>query len=141
MICAYAWGKQDVIKTFSGFVSGRDFIQSAERVSADPRFDGLKVIYNDFTAVTGHSIDASAYQRVAACRIGAARSNPNFRVVFVASRPMLDELRDVIREADQSAAFHPWVCSTLAEGDQWFARQPALDLMRAPARVSLPPDA
>ena len=71
MTCEYRWSEKCVVKTFSGFVSGAEFIRSAETVAASIAFDDLRVIYNDFLAIDGHSIDADAYTQVAASRAGA----------------------------------------------------------------------
>jgi hypothetical protein len=128
--CNYAWGSHYVIKTFQGFVTGRDFIQTAEVVSADPRFDDLTCVYNDFVAIDGHSIDAEAYLRVAACRMGAMYTNPNYRVVFIATEPFLAELRQAIAGADATLPFHPALFSSLVASQMWVAQQPVLTLRR-----------
>lgn len=128
--CHYAWSSRHVIKTFQGFVTGLDFIHTAEMVSADPRFDDLTCVYNDFVAIEGHSIDETAYQRVAACRMGAMYTNPNYRVVFIAAEPFLTELRHAIAGADATLPFHPALFSSLAASQVWFAQQPVLTLHR-----------
>lgn len=128
--CHYAWAGRHVIKTFQGFVTGLEFICSAEVVSADPRFDDLTCVYNDFVAIDGHSIDAATYQRVAACRRGAMHTNPNYRVMFIATEPFLTELRHAIACADATLPFHPVLFSSLAASQLWVARQPVLALLR-----------
>ena len=131
MGCTFDWRDQSVVKTFSGFITGSEFVRSAETVGADRRFDTLRIIYNDFLGIDGHSIDARAYARVAAARAGAALSNPNFRVAFIASGPAAQDLSRAIAGAGSSAAsYHPMVCATMAAGRAWFAAQPALDGLR-----------
>ncbi len=124
MPCEFDWTDAAVVKTFTGFVSGEDFARSAETVSADPRFDGLSFIINDFRRITGHTIDEDAYLRVAASRLGAARTNPNFRVVMVASQQVLAELRVAVLPAVMQANFDPWFCETLREAHDWIDGQP-----------------
>ncbi|MET0335503.1 MAG: hypothetical protein ABW190_14620 [Rhizobacter sp.] len=128
--CHYAWGSRHVIKTFQGFVTGLDFIRSAEVVSADPRFDDLSCVYNDFVAIDGHCIDAATYQRVAACRMGAMYTNPNYRVMFIATEPFLTELRHAIAGADATLPFHPALFSSLVASQMWVAQQPVLTSRR-----------
>ena len=130
MSCEFDWTGALVLKTFSGFVSGNDFVGSAETVSADPRFDDLRFIVNDLRHIAGHSIDAATYLRVAAARVGAARSNPNFRVVFVADALLADELRAAVAPALMSRNFDPWFCSTLGEARSWMAAQPEMNDFR-----------
>lgn len=128
--CNYAWGSHRVIKTFQGFVTGLDFIHTAEVVSADPRFDDLTCVYNDFVAIDGHSIDAATYQMVAACRMGAMYTNPNYRVVFIATEPFLTDLRHAISGANAKLPFHPALFSSLVASQMWVAQQPLLTLHR-----------
>ena len=61
MSCTYAWHDGSAVKTFTGYVTGEDFILSAEKVGAHRDFDGLKVIYNNFLDIVGHGIDVQAY--------------------------------------------------------------------------------
>lgn len=130
MTCTYTWTKQCVVKTFTQFISGEAFILSAERVGADPRFETLRIIYNDFLQIDGHSIDAAAYHRVAASRMGATLTNPNYRVAFIAVDPTAGELALAISAANATAVYHPHLCGTIEEGRAWFALQPALDAAR-----------
>ena len=130
MTCTYTWTKQCVVKTFTEFVSGNAFIRSAEHVGADPRFESLRIIYNDFLRIDGHSIDAGAYQRVAACRMGSLLTNPNYRVAFIAIDRTADELTQATADCNAAAIYHPHLCRTMEEGRAWFALQPALDATR-----------
>lgn len=130
MTCEYSWDGVVVLKTFTGFVSGTDFVATAERVSADRRFDRLMMIYNDFSRITGHSIDVKAYGRVAICRQGALATNPNFRVAFIATGENAAALRASIAPHCRGAPFDPLLFESLAEARSWFARQPALHALR-----------
>ena len=130
MGCEYVWQDRAVLKTFTGFLSGSAFIQTAEAVAAHPRFDGLQVIYNDFSGIDGHSIDASTYARSAACRLGAMVTNPNFRVVFIARSGDAQALLQVVQPSLRGAPFDPFVCNSLDEAHTWFDQQGLLDAPR-----------
>ena len=130
MTCTYTWTNQCVVKTFTEFVAGRAFVRSAEHVGADARFESLRVIYNDFLLIQGHSIDAGTYHRVAASRMGSILTNPNYRVAFIAIDQTADDLSRAILGCNPAAVYHPHLCSTMAEGRAWFALQPTLDAAR-----------
>jgi hypothetical protein len=130
MTCTYTWTKQCVVKTFTEFVEGNEFVLSAEHVGADPRFETLRIIYNDFLLIDGHSITARVYRRVSASRLGSMWTNPNYRVAFIAVDPTAGELSQAISVGDPAATYHPQLCDTMDEGRAWFARQPALDAPR-----------
>ena len=130
MSCNYRWFGQTVVVSFSGFVSAADFVQSAEVVASDPRFDRLRVIYNDFLHVDGHAVDPSAYARVAARRLGAARTNPNLRVVFIATGELAHRLAMAVADTVLGKSFDPVVVGSMEDAEHWFGRQPVLDADR-----------
>ena len=130
MTCTYTWTKECVVKTFTEFVEGKEFVQSAEHVGADPRFETLRIIYNDFLLIEGHSITARAYGRVAASCLGSVWTNPNYRVAFIAVDPTAGELSQAISVGNPAATYHPHLCDTMDAGRAWFASQPALDAPR-----------
>ena len=130
MACDIAWERAGVVKTFAGFVTGPQFIVSAETVAADPRFDDLQFIINDFRAIDGHSIDSDAYLAVAASRLGSVRTNANFRVLFIADGPLASELATAVEPSVMSAPFDPMFFPTLEAGREWLAGQPRLSDFR-----------
>jgi hypothetical protein len=130
MSCAYDWHDRGAYKTFTGFVSGADFVLSAEHVSANPHFDQLRIIYNDFLLISGHSIDVKAYARVSACRLGSLFTNPNYRVVFIATGQHAEDLASAIDPAEHSTPFHPHICSSMEAACSWFCAQPLRSLSR-----------
>ena len=130
MSCVFVWESFRAIKAFSGFVSGPDFFQSTEVIARDPRFDRLRVIHNDFLKITGHSIDEATCRRVNICRRGALRTNPNFRVTFVAVGEVAAQLARSIETSDHSMPFFPNICSSLADAQAWFDGLAPLDSPR-----------
>lgn len=131
MGCDYEWSGRTVLKTFHGFITGPFFIKSAELVGADSRFEPLLMIYNDFRRVTGHSIDAAAYQRVAACRLGSIYTNPNFRVAFVSVGVQASQLIAAFHPNLHGLPFDPVVFDTLAQAESWYFSQVVLDGTRS----------
>lgn len=127
MPCTFHWEHACVVKQFAGFVSAREFITSAETVAADPRFDDLRLIVNDLSGIDGHAIDVQAYLAVAASRIGAMRTNPNYRVAFVAREVDVGPLENVFGAGMQGLPFDPVIVPSLAAARAWMAEQPDLD--------------
>ena len=78
------WTQRGVIKRFHGHLSGYDLVASAEAVGSDPRYDRLRFILNDFTAIGSHAIDAADIEHYASLRIGAALHNRHVLSPFVA---------------------------------------------------------
>jgi hypothetical protein len=128
--CEYAWQGREVLKTFRGFVSGHAFIETTEVVAAHPRFDLLRIIYNDFSRISGHSIDAETYKRVGACRLGSMVTNPNFRVVFIAGDAHAQAIRQAVDGWLSEMPFHPVICASLDDAHAWFDQQTPLSGLR-----------
>lgn len=126
MPCQYEWERHCVVKRFSGYVSAEDFLSSVETVAADPRFDDLRLIINDFSQIQGHSIDADAYLMVAARRIGAVQTNPNFHVAFIVRPADALELQAVFSSGRQGLPFDPRVVTTEAQARACIAGPPHL---------------
>lgn len=78
------WTPRGVIKRFHGHLSGRDLVASAEAVGSDPRYDHLRFILNDFTAVSSHAVAETDIEHFASLRIGAALHNRHVLSPFVA---------------------------------------------------------
>jgi hypothetical protein len=131
MACQFSWEASGVVKTFSGFVTRTEFTGSAEAVAADPRFDDQLFIINDFLAIDGHSIDVATCLQVAASRPGSARTNPNFRVAFIASGDVARDLAAAVEPARQSAPFDPQLFVSVQEAREWLDDQPRLSYFRA----------
>ncbi len=78
------WTQRGVIKRFHRHLSGGDLVASAEAVGSDPRYDHLRFILNDFTAVLSHEISETDIEQYASLRIGAALHNRHVLSPFVA---------------------------------------------------------
>ncbi len=123
------WEPEGVILTFSGNVSGREFIESVESIQSDFRFDDARYVIHDFSAMTSHSLSQDVLTEAAVLRFGAYASNPNCRMVFVT----VDEgLAVLIRKAPADAgiiSYQTEIFSTLSAARDWVASQPQLHLM------------
>ena len=83
------WDGRGLIKELSGFVSGGEFMASAEASTAHPEFLRARYVLNDFSQVSGHAIDQITTEYVAALRLGAASESPQLRVVYISTDPAI----------------------------------------------------
>ena len=103
MACEIVWEHRGVHKRLSGHVSAREFERSVETVQADPRFDEIRYVINDFSAVTGHGLDEQHLLELAAIQYGAQASNPQVRAVYVGVDPELArQLRAILIDSQRS---------------------------------------
>lgn len=119
-----SWEPQGVVKTFTGFVTGAEFVQSAEDVVVDDRFNDIHFIINDFLAIEGHEIDAEKIQWVTAIRVGSRSFNTGLRVIILTTDG--DILRIAKRTApnDLPGADETTAFATMPEARAWLNAPP-----------------
>jgi hypothetical protein len=91
------WEQNGVVKRFTGFLTAAEFIKSAEDVGADPRFDNLRFVINDFLNVVGNDICEDTVKYIGAMHAGRAFTNPNIWVAFVATDRELGAITERIQ--------------------------------------------
>ncbi|KXB31638.1 hypothetical protein AT959_04545 [Dechloromonas denitrificans] len=123
------WEPEGLLKRFSGFVSGREFIQAVEQTQADPRFDEAHYVINDFSEASGHSLSEETLTQISAINYGAHASNPNCRIVYVTTDESLKERVRQVLIASNMSSYQTEVCPSLAEARDWLDSQPKLHLL------------
>lgn len=78
---------QGVVKRLFGQVSGAELIASGVQVEADPRFDALSYVINDFRDCTAVNVLPRQVEEMAAIDAVAALTNPRIRIAIVATHP------------------------------------------------------
>jgi len=119
MACEIVWEHRGVHKRLSGHVSAREFERSVETVQADPRFDEIRYVINDFSAVTGHGLDEQHLLELAAIQYGAQASNPQVRAVYVGVDPELARQLRVILIDSQRSLYRVALFDTLPQARDW----------------------
>lgn len=123
------WEPDGVIKQFSGQVSAREFIQAVERVQGDSRFDEVRYIINDFSAMTGHELSDEILTEAGVLQYGAYASNPNCRIVYVTADEGLIALVRLNLATTSIDSYQTEIQPTLLAARDWLDSQPQLHLM------------
>jgi hypothetical protein len=120
------WEPDGIHKHYSGFVTGREFLESYRKIHSDPRFDEVRYVINDLTKITGHELTADALTDLAVANFGAHLSNPNCRVVFVTSDGNLAKTITKNLMSPDLKSYQVEVKSTVSEARDWLDSQPKL---------------
>lgn len=135
MPCETIWENKGVFKRLSGHVSADEFLRSVEAIQADPRFDDIRYVINDFSQVSSHELDADLLQELAAIQYGAQASNPQVRAVYVGlgGDPVLAQLLQSVLIGSQSSVYRVALFETLPQARDWLQGE-----MRSAWRGGLP---
>lgn len=123
MPCEIVWEHKGVYKHLSGFVSAEEFVRSVEAIQADPRFDEIRYVINDFCDVTGHQLTHELLSELAAIQYGAHASNPNCRVVYVGTDLALTCLLEDVLIGSMLSAYQVTLFASVPEAREWLQGQ------------------
>lgn len=121
MPCETIWENKGVLKRLSGHVSADEFVHSVETIQADPRFDDIRYVINDFSQVSSHELGADLLQELAAIQYGAQASNPQLRAVYVGlgGDPELAQLLQSILISSKRSVYRVALFETLPQARDW----------------------
>lgn len=112
------WEPRGVIKRYYGVLTSTDLVEPVERTEADPRFDRLRYVINDFLAVERMELAPFAVEHVAAVDHAAAKTNQNIWIAVVTTAGEVIEL--VERYAELSRNAYPTrVFDTMEQARSW----------------------
>ncbi|URI07926.1 hypothetical protein MW290_04895 [Aquincola tertiaricarbonis] len=106
-----SWEPRGVVVTYSGNLLHEELLERHQQIAADARFDDLRYAIVDTLPTQSLSLSRADVEEVDAFLRGPACTNPNIRVVFVATHPdVLRALADYDAMADR--AFKEVVCGS-----------------------------
>jgi hypothetical protein len=87
-----SWEQHGVYRKYSGQVTGSDILQAIEEIAADPRYDDIQYVINDFLEIAGSQVTDQEVELIAAMDYAASLSNPNIRLAIVTTDPLMQQL-------------------------------------------------
>ena len=124
------WEPRGVCTHFSGFVTGAEYVRSAEEICADPRFDDLGFVIKNLLAIDDHTIDVHAFDPIAAIRYGARFTNPDIYLILLTVDPRLAPFANPGSESFLRGLYETRAFPDHASARQWLAAQPPLAGLR-----------
>jgi hypothetical protein len=112
------WEPRGAVKRFWGVVSSADMLRSVVETEADPRFDTLRYVINDFLAISHLTFSAEDVSEVATMDLGASRTNPAIKIAIVAT--MAELIAFAHQYADSDLNVYPTrIFATMGEARAW----------------------
>ena len=120
------WEQGGLLKRMSGALSEEEFLLSSVQVLADPRFDDIRFVINDFLQVTGSGFSRGMLPYLAAIQYESKATQSRCRVIFVSrDESILALIKDALATRDLD---HFEVCTapTVEAARDWLKKQPVL---------------
>lgn len=114
------WEPRGVVKRYYGVLTSTDLVEPVERTEADPRFDALRYVINDFVAVERLELAPFDVEYVAAVDHAAAKSNHNIWIAVVTTASDVIALVERYGELSQDA-YPTRVFETMTQARAWLA--------------------
>lgn len=117
------WKSQGVVKHFSGFVSGSEFVKSFLEVTGSINFDSLGYIINDFSNASSHSINQDTFEDIVAMRHGASITRSKIMTLIITTNEQFIEIADAINSRLPDGVPKTEVFPTLTLANEWIEKQ------------------
>ena len=118
------WEKDGLYRKFTGEITGHEILESNFGLQIQPEFQSIKYIINDFTEVTGHSIDNSHTELYAQTDEKAAsnKGNSELKIALLVTQPSLIALAENYRNEMKGNMFECEIFQTIEAAREWVSK-------------------
>lgn len=115
------WEPKGVYRRFNGIVTGEEILESNLTLQANPRFDEINYVLNDFTQVSDHTITLSDTNAYAVTDEIASHKKPHLKIAIVVTRKDHFELADTYCDLMKSMKYEAKISKTTDQAYRWLA--------------------
>ena len=113
------WEPDGLYRKFSGEISGDEILESNFELHTHPRFQDIKYIINDFTEITGHTIDPSYTRAYAISDDVISTMKGRLKIALVAIQDEHVKLAGNYREQMKGKAFECEIFKRINDARKW----------------------
>lgn len=113
------WEEDGLYRTFTEEINGDEILKSNIELHAEPNFEKVRYIIDDFTEVTGHSVEAHHIKAYAVTDEIISKSKGKLKIAIVVTQPAFIELANDYCELMEGTMFDSKVFSSLADARVW----------------------
>lgn len=117
------WEPGGLYRKFTGKISGEEILESNFELQANPDFQEIKYIINDFTEVTGHSIETVHTKVYASTDEMASNTKFNLKIALVVTQDPLITLANSYREEMIGNKFECDIFQTIEDARKWASNE------------------
>lgn len=116
----HEWHGRLLHRRLSGGVDGAEVWHALQSAHADPRYDDVRLVVNDFSACTSLSLQPHFAEEIGALSGAAERSFRRIRFAFVATDAgVIKEIRAYLDAMKAFASYHAELFATVPEALHW----------------------
>lgn len=113
------WESEGLYRKFEGEISGDEILESNYELHEDPNFQTIKYIINDFTEVTGHSIETAHTRAYATSDDIISNDKGKLKIALVVIQPSLLVLANSYREEMRGKLFECEIFQSIEDARKW----------------------
>ena len=113
------WEPGGLYRKFTGEISGEEILESNFELHIDPNFQTINYIINDFTEVTGHSIETAHTKVYASTDEIISNTKGKLKIALVVTQDPLIALANSYREEMIGNRFECNIFQTIDDARKW----------------------
>lgn len=113
------WEPDGLYRKFTGEISGDEILESNYELHTDPDFKNIKYIINDFTEISGHSIEVSYTKAYAISDNVISAIRGSLKVALVAIQDDHVELANDYRNQMEGKKFECEIFKRIEDARKW----------------------
>ncbi len=117
------WEPGGLHRKFTGTISGDEILESNFELHTDPNFQTINYIINDFTAVTGHSIEVAHTQAYAITDEIISNTKGKLKISLVVTQKPLIALANSYRKEMIGNRFECEIFKTIEDARKWVSSE------------------
>lgn len=116
------WEKKGVLRKFTGNIQPEEILSSNFALHEHPGFAKIAYIINDFTEITGVSIDANHTKIYAATDDIISKTKGKFNIAIIVNQDALIELANSYRNEMKNRYFKCEIFKTIEDARKWVGK-------------------
>jgi len=116
------WESKGLYRKFTGDVSGDEILKSNFELHVDPYFQNITYIINDFTGMTGHSIDISHTEVYAKTDDIVSNSKGRLKIALVATQADHIDLANSYCDQMEDKLFECEIFKNIKDARNWVSK-------------------
>ena len=117
------WEPRGLYRKFTGKISGEEILKSNFEIHKNPKFHTISYIINDFTEVTGHSIEVIHTQVYASTDEIISYGKANLKIALVVTQDPLIALANSYRNEMIGNRFECDIFKTIEDARKWVSSE------------------